>query len=294
MTNKAKKNQATSKRHDFESLCVALRRSWREGDLAQATSVLGELSQQYPELLVSQVAQKTEPPPNYYETLKLGAAASQQEIATHFFKQLRKVCRDKGISHRTRSYVNLLDAAFVLRKPRLRLSHDLAVVSNWLRTGAQSEGQLKNIKENKVLVTPPPEHSTKSAQPSQTKAKASSDERTRTPSEPSGLPADVPLTLKLLEQSGLVSKEELAAIGRQLKHSSSTDVDILVTKSGYISVGEMASLKLAEMLIGSGQVSMPQIIVALYDERNTGVRMAESLQTRGWLPVETPIPHIQH
>jgi hypothetical protein len=49
----------------------------------------------------------------------------------------------------------------------------------------------------------------------------------------------------------------------------------------------MKSLQLAEQLISQDKISMAQFAVAMYDERTQGVKMAESLQVRGWLNTET-------
>ena len=58
----------------------------------------------------------------------------------------------------------------------------------------------------------------------------------------------------------------------------------MIMDSGYVVQAEMNSLKLAEDLILKGRITMAQFQVAMYDERNSGIRMAESLQIRGWLP----------
>jgi hypothetical protein len=57
----------------------------------------------------------------------------------------------------------------------------------------------------------------------------------------------------------------------------------LVLSAGYVTESEMKSLQLAEFLLSQGKIDIGQFCVAMYDERLTGVRMAESLQVRGWL-----------
>jgi hypothetical protein len=37
-----------------------------------------------------------------------------------------------------------------------------------------------------------------------------------------------------------------------------------------------------------GQIDIGQFCVAMYDERMSGIRMAESLQVRGWLDTQVP------
>jgi hypothetical protein len=60
----------------------------------------------------------------------------------------------------------------------------------------------------------------------------------------------------------------------------------LVLSAGYVTDGEMKSLQLGEFLLGQGKIDIGQFCVAMYDERTTGVKMAESLQVRGWLSTE--------
>jgi hypothetical protein len=97
---------------------------------------------------------------------------------------------------------------------------------------------------------------------------------------------EAPVMLRLLEQAGMASPDEISALYAQMKRAPDVDLEVLITKAGYLSSAEMASLKLAELLLRNKQVALPQILVALYDERNSGVRMAESLQSRGWLAVQ--------
>jgi hypothetical protein len=244
-----KLNQAVKKLElDFESLSSSLRSSWHKGDACQAAASLHELSQLYPDLLVQQASFANSSKTNYYETLKLDAAATQKQVVTNFFKQLRKVLRNKDMSHRSRSYVKLLDAGFVLRKPRLRLSHDLAAVSGWLNGCNQSTSPSSDI--------------------------------------PAGSIQGMPCLLKLLEQSRMATTNEVRALLAQTQRAPGIPLDTLVLQAGYISKEELASLKLAETLLNNHQVELPQILVALYDERSSGVRMAESLQARGWLEVQ--------
>jgi hypothetical protein len=250
---------------DFESLSLSLRNSWCRQDSSEAAAVLQELSQLCPDLATAPEPATnasmagSEPRFNYYDMLKLNAAATQQEIITSFFKQLHQMLKDKGRFTRSRNYIKLLNAAFVLRRPRLRLSHDLAAVAGWLQGGSSDCTAPESIKTADADLPP---------------------------QEGVVLDTEAPLLLHLLEQSHMVSTDECRALLAQMKRAPGIKLRSLVLKVGYVSPEEMASLKLAEMLLENKQVTVQQIIVALYDERNCGVRMAESLQTRGWLPVQ--------
>jgi hypothetical protein len=48
----------------------------------------------------------------------------------------------------------------------------------------------------------------------------------------------------------------------------------------------LKSLQLAEDLLAQGKITIGQFAVAMYDERMQGIRMAESLQIRGWLETQ--------
>jgi len=49
----------------------------------------------------------------------------------------------------------------------------------------------------------------------------------------------------------------------------------------------MQSLQVGEYLLSSGQISMHQLAVAMYDELTGMCKMAESLQVRGWLNTQS-------
>ena len=44
--------------------------------------------------------------------------------------------------------------------------------------------------------------------------------------------------------------------------------------------------QLAEYLLSQEKITIDQFAVAMYDERTQGIRMAESLQVRGWLDTQ--------
>ncbi len=61
----------------------------------------------------------------------------------------------------------------------------------------------------------------------------------------------------------------------------------LVLSAGYVTDTQMQSLQVGEYLLSSGQISMHQLAVAMYDELTGMCKMAESLQVRGWLNTQS-------
>jgi hypothetical protein len=98
--------------------------------------------------------------------------------------------------------------------------------------------------------------------------------------------AELPALVRLLKEAQIIGPAEVQALTAQMALAPEVPIERLVLDSGYVTAQEMYSLKLAEMLLEQGKISMAQFQVAMYDERTSGIRMAESLQVRGWLPVE--------
>ncbi|MBX9686599.1 MAG: hypothetical protein K2X27_07845 [Candidatus Obscuribacterales bacterium] len=97
---------------------------------------------------------------------------------------------------------------------------------------------------------------------------------------------DLPSVIRLMESAHLISKLEVQALKAQIQLAPNIPVDQLVINAGYATKQELSSLKLAQDLLASGKITMAQFQVAMYDERTSGLRMAESLQVRGWLETE--------
>jgi hypothetical protein len=96
----------------------------------------------------------------------------------------------------------------------------------------------------------------------------------------------VPVLIQLLEAAQFITPVEVQALIAQMAFAPNIPVEKLILNAGYITAQEMASVKLGESLLQSGKINMAQFQVAIYDERTSGLRMAESLQVRGWLSVE--------
>lgn len=97
---------------------------------------------------------------------------------------------------------------------------------------------------------------------------------------------ELPTVIRLLEAAHLITKLEVQALKAQLQLAPNISGEQLCINAGYVSRTELASLRLAENLLSAGKITMAQFAVAMYDERTSGLRMAESLQVRGWLDTE--------
>ncbi len=100
----------------------------------------------------------------------------------------------------------------------------------------------------------------------------------------------LPQLVHLMEQAQIIGPTEVLALTNQTKLAPEVPIEDLILSAGYVTEAELKSLQLAEYLFMQGQITMPQFMVAMYDERNRGIRMAESLQSRGWLNTEVKKP----
>lgn len=98
--------------------------------------------------------------------------------------------------------------------------------------------------------------------------------------------AQVPMVIQLLEAAQIIGALEVQALTAQMEFAPNVPVERLILNAGYVNQTELASIKLGESLLQQGRITMAQFQVAIYDERSSGLRMAESLQVRGWLSVE--------
>jgi hypothetical protein len=96
----------------------------------------------------------------------------------------------------------------------------------------------------------------------------------------------LPMVVQLLEAAQIISPVEVQALKAQMEFAPNIPVEKHILNAGYVTQSELTSIKLGESLLQQGKITMAQFQVAIYDERNSGLRMAESLQVRGWLSVE--------
>ncbi|MBI4533522.1 MAG: hypothetical protein HY711_06205 [Candidatus Melainabacteria bacterium] len=248
---------------ESQVLCAALRQSWAGKDPHGTATSARELYQLFPDLLPAPKLHGGLQPVNYYEILCIRPQVSASQAQSAFLRLVRCFLRTVKVKDKREEYYQILDAGFILRKPRLRLSHDLVVVRSWLI-------QTKTIPEDGTLEV--------------IELKETKTEAQMTKTQP--IVAELPRLVQLLKEAQFIGPSEVQALVAQMALAPEVSVERLALDSGYVSQQEMNSLKLAEMLLEQGKITLAQFQVAIYDERTSGTRMAESLQLRGWLPVE--------
>jgi len=220
-----------------------------------------ELYQLFPDLVPYAPDGRLDRPENYYQIIGLKPLVPASRITAAFLRRTRNFLAQSDRPGKKEEYRLIVDAGFILRKARLRLSHDLVLARHWLveTEAITADGSL----EKPVAVAV-------AAQMEITK------QQTYT----------VPRIVALMQESNIIGATEVQAIMAQKKVDPGAPVEQLILNSGYVSIQELNSLKLAEKLLNEKKITMAQFQVAIYDERTAGIRMAESLQVRGWLPVE--------
>ncbi len=267
-------NPGGANRIELESqiLCAALRQSWADVDSVGMVKACQELYQLFPDLLPAPKSEQVDMPSNYYDLLEIACDVNPSMVLAAYFKAIKRFLREHPAPKDLKEeYYRLLNAGFILRKPRLRLSHDLIVARGSLVENRviPEDGTLEMI-EAPVEVAPEP-------QPVQMVTTQPMQEA-------------VPMLIDLLKQAQFIGPAEVQALKNQMQLYPDIPLVDLVLQAGYVTDPEMKSLQLAEYLLTSGKITMGQFAVAMFDERSTGIRMAESLQVRGWLSTETPPP----
>lgn len=251
-----------------------MRQSWAAQDARAAALSLRELSELFPDLLAKSMASGDDAPVpvNCYQALDISAQNAHQAVIAAYMRKVRKFLQKLRLSGESltkcqEEYWRILNAGFILRKPRLRVSHDLMAARRWLLdvNAITADGRIVQTRAEEV------EKPTKL--------------------EPAlAQPEPVILIVEMLKQARFIGEAEEQALKAQMARAPEIPIERLILDSGYVSRQEMNSLKLAETLLLQEKINMAQFQVAMYDERNSGVRFAESLQVRGWLPVEVNKP----
>ncbi|MBX9878376.1 MAG: hypothetical protein K2Y22_07945 [Candidatus Obscuribacterales bacterium] len=259
-------------------LCAALRQSWANCDSPGVLVSVRQLYELFPDLMPTITEESNNRIGDYYQLLSVTPDKTNQQIVSSYMRRARKkliASRKQGKAPPEKEeYWRLLDAGFVLRMARLRLSHDLMGAYQWL----VSEGVLKG--DGTWDLT---DSFKKSQQSTQTLPKI--DIVIPEP-KPVQDKQKLPRIIELLQISQIIGTEEVRAMEAQMALAPEVSVERLVLDSGYVTRQEMNSLKLAEMLLDEGKINIAQFQVAMYDERASGIRMAESLQARGWLAID--------
>lgn len=249
---------------ESQILCSALRLSWADSDNIGVVRSARELYQLFPDLMPPPKADIPERPENYYELLGLRCDVPQSLVVAGYLRAAKKFLRTQNVKDSRQDYYKILTAGFILRKPRLRLSHDLITGREWLIN-------TKTIPDDGTLepITSP-----------ESKREPEQVQMVRT--QPI-VAAQLPTLIELLKYAQIIGPAEVQALSNQMSIAPEIPVKELILSAGYVTDQEMNSLWLAESLLSQSKITMAQFAVAMYDERTQGIRMAESLQVRGWL-----------
>lgn len=258
-------NSGGANRIELESqiLCSALRLSWADSDNIGVVRSARELYQLFPDLMPPPKVDIPERPENYYELLGLRCDVPQSLVVAGYLRAAKKFLRTQNVKENRQDYYKILTAGFILRKPRLRLSHDLITGREWLI-------HTQTIPEDGTL-EPISAAPTREPEPVQ---------MVRT--QPI-VATQLPTLIELLKYAQIIGPAEVQALTNQMSIAPEIPVKELILSAGYVTEQEMNSLWLAETLLSQSKITMAQFAVAMYDERTQGIRMAESLQVRGWL-----------
>ena len=123
------KEQNSTNRLELETLILsaALRKSMKAQDQKGTLESAQELLFLYPDIAPPPDAEKL-PKDNYYDIFAVELDADPKSILAAYFKTIKKFLREKKAPRdEPNRFLKLLNAGIVLRKHRLRLSHDLAL-----------------------------------------------------------------------------------------------------------------------------------------------------------------------
>lgn len=263
-------NTGGANRIELESqiLCAALRASWAATDTEGMIKSCQELYQLFPDLLPPPKAEEQMQPDNYYDLLQIECDVNPSMVLAAYFKAVKRFLRvHPDAKQDLRTYFKILNAGFILRKPRLRLSHDLiAARGQLIKEGSiPSDGTLDMV----------------GAVPEATQDRPAAQMVTTQP-----MTDVMPKIIELMKAAQIIGVAEVHALRNQMALYPNISVIDLILQAGYVTDAEIQSLQLAEDLLSQGKINIGQFCVAMYDERTRGIRMAESLQVRGWLSTE--------
>lgn len=118
---------------ECQILTMALRQSWSSRDPVGAVNAAGILNEIFPDLVSEYTSNPT--PSDLYNFLELNPDAGPLVIRKAYHYAIRRFLREnKGSALRRKrtDFFRVLDAGIIMRKSRLRLSHDLAVLRSQL------------------------------------------------------------------------------------------------------------------------------------------------------------------
>lgn len=251
---------------ESQILCASLRQSWALEDTVGVITVVRQLYQLFPDLLPPPKDNNNRPH-SLYPLLGLSCDVSQTAVLSGYLRAVKRFQRDGQVKERREDYFRLLDAGYILRKPRLRLSHDLVAVRTWLidKKAIPEDGSLEPVvkpvaaEEEKIpqVLVDTKQHEAK-----------------------------LPMLIEMLKACQIIGAAEVQALKNQMAIAPEIPLVELILSAGYVTDQQMQSLKVGEYLLAQGTISMHQFAVAMYDEMTGMCKMAESLQVRGWLATE--------
>lgn len=249
---------------ESQILCASLRQSWAINDIEGVITVARQLYQLFPDLLPLYKPGSVDIDGSLYDFLGTACDAPQTSVIAAYVRAIKRHLRVGNVKDRREEYVRVLNAGYILRKPRLRLSHDLIIVRQWLidQGAIPEDGTFDFIEPSPVTEPVAVLHKTQQITP------------------------NLPPLVEMLREAQIIGPSEVQALNNQMNHAPEIPVHELVLRAGYVTDLELKSLQLAEYLLSQGKITMHQFAVAMYDERTQGIRMAESLQIRGWLETE--------
>lgn len=253
---------------ESQILCASLRQSWAINDVKGVLTVVRQLYQLFPDLLPPPRTDGEKNATSLYPLLGLSCDVSQTAVLSGYLRAIRNFLRQSSARDRREEYYRLLDAGYILRKPRLRLSHDLVAVRTWL-IEQKAIGEDGSLEAEVVPVAQP-------------QASVPKPQAITVPLE-----EKLPLLIDMLKACRVIGPAEVQALKNQMAIAPEIPLKELVLSAGYVTDTQMQSLQVGEYLLSSGQISMHQLAVAMYDELTGMCKMAESLQVRGWLNTQS-------
>lgn len=117
---------------ESQILCASLRQSWAQSDIYGVIVVAKQLCQLFPDLIRPLPEGDLSPPLDLYELFGLSCDATQNAVVGAYISAVNSFLQEMNVPEMPEEFHTLLDAGYILRKPRLRLSHDLFAVRHWL------------------------------------------------------------------------------------------------------------------------------------------------------------------
>lgn len=215
---------------ECQILCSALRHSWSVQDLNGVINAAQQLSEFFPDLLITEKAdesfhesesQTNHTLPNLYSFLNIDYRTSENKLKVIYRLILRKHLRTKRLSGKDfrLAFFELLDTGLVMKNQRLRLSHDLNVLRQTLVQ--------HHLLYNDGSFTPIAQVGATAPVPKQEELE----------------PIKHPPIIRLMLTEGMITEAEARAIYNQMKNFNKIKVHELLLSAGYLNMEQLISLQ---------------------------------------------------